>query len=76
MSVLIELDVKLVEQPFPTGQEALLDGFASPIPIAADEGVQDLSQLHQLVGRFNVALKLDKCGGLTQGLAMAKSCGP
>jgi len=31
--------VALIEQPFPIGQEALLDGFRSPIPIAADESV-------------------------------------
>jgi L-Ala-D/L-Glu epimerase len=73
MPVLIEARVELIEQPFPIGQESLLDGFQSPIPIAADESVQSLEDIPALVGRFSVAnIKLDKCGGLTQGLAMAR----
>jgi len=74
MPVLIETRVALIEQPFPIGQEALLDGFHSPIPIAADESVQSLADIPSLVGRFNmVNIKLDKCGGLTEGLAMARA---
>ena len=34
-------DVSLLEQPLPRGREADLDGFDSPIPIAADESVLD-----------------------------------
>lgn len=72
MPVLVQNRVALIEQPFAVGQEALLEGFQSPIPIAADESVQDLMRVHQLVGLFDMAnIKLDKCGGLTQGLAMA-----
>ena len=74
MPVLIETRVQLIEQPFPIGQESLLDGFQSPIPIAADESVQSLADIPGLVGRFSVAnIKLDKCGGLTEGLAMARA---
>jgi L-alanine-DL-glutamate epimerase-like enolase superfamily enzyme len=73
MPVLLAADVALVEQPFPVGYESLLDGFASPIPIAADESAQSFDDLAGLVGRFRtVNIKLDKCGGLTQGLAMAR----
>lgn len=73
LPVLTETEVELVEQPFPVGQEALLDGFQSPIPIAADESVQNLLDMPSLVGRFDVVnIKLDKCGGLTEGLAMAR----
>ncbi len=64
--------VKLVEQPFARGREADLDGFRCPIPVAADESVQGLADLESLVGRFDIVnIKLDKCGGLTEGLAMA-----
>src|SRR5579859_1043568 len=74
LPVLTEMHVALIEQPFPIGQEALLDGFQSPIPIAADESVQSLADIPTLIGRFNVInIKLDKCGGLTEGLAMARS---
>jgi L-alanine-DL-glutamate epimerase-like enolase superfamily enzyme len=66
-------DVKLVEQPLPRGQEDRLDGFESPIPIAADESLQSLADMPALAGRFQVAnLKLDKCGGLTEALEMAR----
>ncbi|WP_315761769.1 dipeptide epimerase [Sphingomonas sp. Y38-1Y] len=65
-------DVALLEQPLARGQEALLDGFASPIPIAGDESVLSLADVAASVGRFDVVnIKLDKCGGLTEGLLMA-----
>jgi L-alanine-DL-glutamate epimerase-like enolase superfamily enzyme len=50
------------------------DGFNSPIPIAADESAQTLKDIPGLVNRFNVVnIKLDKCGGLTEGLVMARA---
>ena len=53
---------------------ALLKALAaSPIPIAADESALGLDDLPGLVGRFDVInIKLDKCGGLTEGLALAR----
>jgi L-alanine-DL-glutamate epimerase-like enolase superfamily enzyme len=73
MPTLAEAQVALIEQPFPVGEEAWLDGFRSPIPIAADESIQSLVDVRRLVGRFDVVnIKLDKCGGLTEGLAMAR----
>ena len=72
MPVLVSSRVKLVEQPFARGREADLEGFDCRIPVAADESVQGLSDIERLVGRFDVInIKLDKCGGLTEGLAMA-----
>ncbi|HTL50801.1 MAG TPA: dipeptide epimerase [Steroidobacteraceae bacterium] len=69
---LVSANVQLVEQPFARGREAELDGFRCPIPVAADESVQGLDEIEPLVGRFDmVNIKLDKCGGLTEGLAMA-----
>jgi L-Ala-D/L-Glu epimerase len=74
MPTLIDTKVELIEQPFPIGQDALHDGFDSPIPIAADESAQSLRDLPGLVGRFNVVnIKLDKCGGLTEALGMARA---
>lgn len=74
MPVLVQARVALIEQPFPVGEEKLLDGLESPIPIAADESVQGLADMPGLVGRFNVVnIKLDKCGGLTEGLMMART---
>src|SRR5579872_1108696 len=69
---LIANGVKLIEQPLPAGSDADLDGYESPIPLAADESLQDLRDVAALVGRYHVAnIKLDKSGGLTEALLMA-----
>ena len=73
LPVLVEAQVSLVEQPFPMGQDDWLDGLERPIKLAADESVQDRRHLARLVGRVDVInIKLDKCGGLTEGLAIAE----
>jgi L-Ala-D/L-Glu epimerase len=72
IGALVPLEISLLEQPLKRGREAELDGFVSPIPMAADESALSSVDLASLVGRFNVVnIKLDKCGGLTEGLAMA-----
>ena len=75
----VDAKVMLVEQPLPRGSEAELDGFDSPIPIAADESALGVDDVPALVGRFDVVnIKLDKCGGLTEALQMviaARSAG-
>ena len=69
---LLDAGVALVEQPYPVGKEAWLDGAPRPIPVAADESVQCLADIDALTGRFDVVnIKLDKSGGLTEALAMA-----
>ena len=73
LPVLVDARVELVEQPFAIGHEAALDGLNSPIPIAADESAQTAADLSSLVDRFDIVnIKLDKCGGLTAGLEMAR----
>jgi L-alanine-DL-glutamate epimerase-like enolase superfamily enzyme len=63
--------VSLLEQPLARGQEAELEGYSSPIPIAGDESLLTLDDIAGAVGRFEVVnIKLDKCGGLTEGLLM------
>jgi L-alanine-DL-glutamate epimerase-like enolase superfamily enzyme len=70
---LCEQRVLLLEQPLPRDREADLQGFDSVIPIAADESVLSLAELPRAIGRFDVVnIKLDKCGGLTEGLMMAE----
>ena len=72
ISALENSRVALLEQPLRRGREADLEGLKSTIPIAADESALSIQDLPGLVGRFNVVnIKLDKCGGLTEGLAMA-----
>lgn len=73
LPALVHAKVALLEQPFPVGQEALMDGLDLPIPIAADESVQVVGDIAALMDRAQVInIKLDKCGGLTAGLAMAE----
>jgi L-Ala-D/L-Glu epimerase / N-acetyl-D-glutamate racemase len=73
IDALVEANVAQLEQPVARGHEAGLESFDSPIPLVADESALGLSDLAGLVGRFDmVNIKLDKCGGLTEGLAMAR----
>lgn len=66
--------VSLIEQPLKRGDEASLEGWRPGIPIAADESVLDLSELQELGRYFDVInVKLDKCGGLTEALRMART---
>jgi len=74
MPTLIEAQVQLIEQPFPVGQEHLIDRVKSPIRIAADESILALDDLLALSRHFQaVNIKLDKCGGLTEALEMART---
>ncbi len=71
MPALVDNRVRLLEQPFARGRESDLEGLHSAIPVAADESVQGLADIPAVVGRFDVVnIKLDKCGGLTEALAM------
>ena len=71
--VLVECEVSLLEQPFKRGREADMEGLKLPLPTAADESCLNLEELETLPGRFQVVnIKLDKCGGLTEGLLMAR----
>ncbi len=64
--------VELIEQPVAAGQDHLLDGIQSPIPLGADESLQDRADLARCVGRYHaINIKLDKAGGLTEALALA-----
>lgn len=72
LPTLVECGVGLIEQPFAVAREADLEGLDLPIPVAADESVQCLADLPAMAGRFDIInIKLDKCGGLTEGLLMA-----
>ena len=70
---LVEADVSLLEQPLARDCDADLEGLESCIPIAGDESILSLADVRRAVGRFQVInIKLDKCGGLTEGLLMAQ----
>jgi L-alanine-DL-glutamate epimerase-like enolase superfamily enzyme len=65
--------VTLVEQPLPAGGDDALAKMARPLPVCADESVHASASLAALAGKYDaVNIKLDKTGGLTEALAMAK----
>lgn len=73
LPVLVEANISLLEQPCARGRESDLDGIGRVLPIAADESILDLVELEARHHRFDVInIKLDKCGGLTEGLLMAR----
>lgn len=70
---LAETRIAMLEQPLRRGAEMDLDGIKRPLPFVADESAVTLADTASLVGRFDmVNIKLDKCGGLTEGLAIAR----
>ena len=73
LPALLDAGVAQLEQPLRRGREADLDGMKRPLPFVADESALSLADTASLVGRFDVVnIKLDKCGGLTEGLAIAR----
>lgn len=71
-AALLPYGVELIEQPVRAGEDALLDGVKSPIPLCADESCQDRTDLTRCIGRYQaINIKLDKAGGLTEALALA-----
>jgi L-Ala-D/L-Glu epimerase len=64
--------VELVEQPLPAGADAALLTIPRPVAVCAEEALHTRADLDRLVGRYDaVNIKLDKAGGLTEGLALA-----
>lgn len=69
-----KLGVSFIEQPLPRGDDAALEGYEAPLPLCADESCLHLGELEEVSRRYQmINIKLDKCGGLTEGLALAKA---
>jgi L-alanine-DL-glutamate epimerase-like enolase superfamily enzyme len=65
--------VTLIEQPLPAGSDEALASISRPVPVCADESVHDRASLAALAGKYDaVNIKLDKTGGLTEALSMAR----
>lgn len=70
--LLADLNVAMLEQPLPAGEDSALANFIHPLPICADESCHTRESLAKLAGRYDmVNIKLDKTGGLTEALALA-----
>ncbi|MGB6308218.1 MAG: enolase C-terminal domain-like protein, partial [Steroidobacteraceae bacterium] len=67
------LGVALIEQPVPRGEDETLRGYTGALRLAADESVTDRRALAAVKGLYQVVnVKLDKSGGLTEALALAR----
>jgi L-alanine-DL-glutamate epimerase-like enolase superfamily enzyme len=67
------LGVVLVEQPVPRGEDGSLRAYRGHIRLAADESLIDRRNLGALQDIYQVVnIKLDKSGGLTEALALAR----
>jgi L-Ala-D/L-Glu epimerase / N-acetyl-D-glutamate racemase len=66
--------MELVEQPLPAGDDAALSDVGHAVPVCADESVHTSADLAALKARYDaVNIKLDKTGGLTEALALARA---
>lgn len=67
------LGVELIEQPLPAGADEVLREIERLVPICADESCHTASDLPRLIGLYDyVNIKLDKTGGLTEALILAR----
>jgi L-Ala-D/L-Glu epimerase len=67
------LGVALLEQPLKAAEDEALVGFLSPIPLCADESCHTREDLPRIFGCYShINVKLDKAGGLTEALALAR----
>lgn len=70
----VDLDLGMIEQPLERGGDSMLEGFKSPITLAADESCLHTGELETAARRYSmINIKLDKTGGLTEGLRLAKA---
>jgi L-alanine-DL-glutamate epimerase-like enolase superfamily enzyme len=71
-----DVGVELVEQPLPAADDGALEATERTVPVCADESANDLSSpqtLARLARRYDaVNIKLDKAGGLTPAIAIAR----
>ncbi|MEX0968937.1 MAG: N-acetyl-D-Glu racemase DgcA [Paracoccaceae bacterium] len=66
-----QLGVAMIEQPLLAVEQEALRGQPRPVPLCADESCVDRASLPSLAGLYDlVNIKLDKCGGLTEALAL------
>jgi L-alanine-DL-glutamate epimerase-like enolase superfamily enzyme len=69
--VLADAGVELIEQPLPSNDDGVLEGFYPAVPICADESCHVAADLPRLLPRYQaVNIKLDKTGGLSGALRL------
>jgi len=73
-AALADLGVEMIEQPVPCSSDRLLSKVRTPIPLCADESCRTRADVERLKGCYSMLnIKLDKTGGLTEALALARA---
>jgi L-alanine-DL-glutamate epimerase-like enolase superfamily enzyme len=68
-----KLAVTMIEQPLPRGGDEALEAYEPPLPLCGDESCVHGGELEQAARRYQmINIKLDKCGGLTHGIEIAR----
>jgi len=71
---LARLGVEMIEQPVSAEEDAGLADIDIGIPLCADEACHTVTDLPGLIGKYQmVNIKLDKTGGLTEALFLARA---
>jgi L-alanine-DL-glutamate epimerase-like enolase superfamily enzyme len=69
-----KLGVALIEQPFPAGKDSALVKRPGPVAVCADESAHTSADIQTIARSYDaVNVKLDKAGGFTEALAMARA---
>jgi L-alanine-DL-glutamate epimerase-like enolase superfamily enzyme len=74
LSACVEAGIELVEQPLPARHDEALRSIDRKVAICADESAHDADGVPALIGKYDaINIKLDKTGGLTPALVLAKA---
>lgn len=74
MPQMARMGVEMIEQPLPAGQDEALRTIHRLVPLCADESCHTSKDLQRLAGLYDfVNIKLDKTGGLTEALVLARN---
>lgn len=66
--------IELVEQPLPASADDALRDIDRKVVICADESAHDAANIRKLIGKYDALnIKLDKTGGLTGALELARA---
>ena len=73
LAILAQHGVEMVEQPLPAGTDEALGAIDHPLPVCADEACHEREGLAELAVRYDmINVKLDKTGGLTEAINLAR----
>ena len=73
LAILAQHGVEMVEQPLAAGADDALAAIKHPLPVCADESCHEREGLAELAVRYDmINVKLDKTGGLTEAIDLAR----